>query len=209
MTNEERTALEWRISEGLAQLGYMDVWRPADHCPQGHDNWDPDLGEPVAEIGALCGECVTAWREQEAADPAAVQAHREALQATGQWDGPPDTVADDPPAFADYLLTTVALFHDQDPTWHPEWRIPKAPKRWTQDFEALAAALDWCFRERQWNWEMASEWPVDGSGPLRMAVVQAMPRDRIGTWSAAPNEASREEVLARALAMALDAEGEA
>jgi len=37
-----------------------------------------------------------------------------------------------------------------------------------------------------------------------MAVVQAMPRDRIGTWNAAPEESSMAEVLARALAMVLD-----
>jgi len=122
MTDEERTALEWRISEGLVQLGYLDVWRPADSCPQGHvnRNWP---------IGHLCPQCCGAG----------------IVGPLGGW------------------LATLRRWRNS-PSWHPEWRIPKAPKRWTQDFEALTAALDWCFRERQWNWEMASEWPVDGPG---------------------------------------------
>jgi|GEM_PF-3074258 len=157
MTTEERTTLERRISEGFARLGYADGWRPADSCPQGHPNEDEETAKPLAEVGALCGECVMEWQDRQVTDPSAVRALAMHLMARGEWEDPPDTVRDDPMALANYIVTKAVLCHDQDPTWHPEWRIGRSPKRWTQDFDALTAALAWLRRQFEaWNWRVTT-----------------------------------------------------
>ena len=142
MTDTERTTLERQISEGLERLGYADVWRPADACPQGHPNQDPETAEPLAEVGALCGECVAEWRDRQVADPPAMRALAMVLMARGQWEGPPDTVRDDPEALANYIVTTFVLCHDQDPTWHPEWRIGRAPKPLARSLDCLVPFVE-------------------------------------------------------------------
>ena len=160
MTDTERTTLEQQISEGLLRLGYFRVWRPADACPQGHSNQDPETDAPLADVGELCGECVIEWQDRQVADPSAIRALAMDLMARGQCDGPPDTVRDDPMAMANYIVTKAVLCHDQDPTWHPEWRIGKAPKRWTQDLAALLRALKWAKGEQVIaTWTVESPWP--------------------------------------------------
>jgi hypothetical protein len=142
MTDAERTTLEQQISEGLVQLGYFQVWRPADACPQGHPNQDPETDAPLADVGELCGECVSEWQDRQVTDPAAIRALAMVMMARGEWEDPPDTVRDDPMALANYIVTKAVLCHDQDPNWHPEWRIGRAPKPWSRSLDCLVPFVE-------------------------------------------------------------------
>ncbi len=66
-TTEARAVLHQRLSAALEEaLGAKAVWRPAERCPQGHENW-PNLAMlgdgienlPEAEIGEPCVECIS------------------------------------------------------------------------------------------------------------------------------------------------------
>lgn len=107
-----------RLSTALeADLGAKAVWRAAELCPNGHDaaryEWvdggnRTDWVEYPWAAGDLCRSCITA-------------------AMSGSAD------VDVQYARADRLVSA----HQDDPTWHPEWRVPREPVDWT-DLNVLA-----------------------------------------------------------------------
>jgi hypothetical protein len=96
-------------------------------------------------------------------------------------------------------IPNVRKRYGHDPTWHPEWRIPKAPKRWTTDWHALVAALEWLRREHAVAWEVITEWDESARAWWRMASVYRRGDRRGGVWSGPPEAAAPEMALALAL----------
>lgn len=53
------------ISAWLAAHGHPEwAWEPAEKCPQGHDNDDPECGGALHDIGEICYECWHAWAQK-------------------------------------------------------------------------------------------------------------------------------------------------
>jgi hypothetical protein len=173
MTDAERTTLEQWISEGLEFVGYPGAWDPAEYCPQGHPN---DFGDEDrrAPIGAPCGWCGAKYMlriVKQAPDPE-------------EWEA----------AKVGWALWDVEM---ADPQAHPEWRIGKAPKRWTQDLPSLLAALEWLWRERAWQWDLHAT-IQDGPGGSKEWVAHVWAPHRTG-FQVGPPDLTAPEVLAQAL----------
>lgn len=118
MTISERRSLSERIATLAEQAGLPSelVWEAAETCPQGHSNRDMECGYIDLEIGGLCREC---WTEE--------------------WRNPrlemceTDTEID---AVVDEEMAAYPLFGD--PAFHPEGRIGKQAKDFTDPANLLA-----------------------------------------------------------------------
>jgi len=175
MTDTERMTLEQWISQGLEFVGYPGAWDPAEYCPQGHPNngydEDDDLRRP---IGTPCFWCC--------------QEYVKRIVHTAR---PPEWLAAWKRAMAQWAEEMA------DPQAHLEWRIGKAPKRWTQDLPSLLAALEWLWRERAWQWDLHAT-VQDGPGNPKEWVAHVWSPHRTG-FQVGPPDLTAPEVLAQAL----------